>query len=60
MKKAMLLTAATMLLLVSVSGRADTESPELAKYRAPVDQAVKKALAFMAARQNPDGSFEAS
>ena len=50
MKKAMLLTAAAVLLLVSVPGRADTESPALAKYRTRVDVAVKKGLAFLAAR----------
>jgi len=50
MKQVVLLTAAAMLLLVPVLARADTESPELAKYRARVDLAVKKALAFLAAR----------
>jgi len=50
MKKAMVLTAAVMLLLVPVSGRADTESAALAKYRPGVDRAVQRALAFMAAR----------
>ena len=58
MKKAMFLTAAAMLLLVSAPGRADTESPALAKYRGRVGLAVKKALAFMATRQKPDGSFD--
>jgi len=58
MKKRMLLTAAAMLLLVSGPGRADTESAALAKYRSSVDQAVKRALAFMATRQKPDGSFD--
>ena len=50
MKKAMVLTAAVMLLLVPVVARADTESPALAKYRGRVDLAVKKALAFIATR----------
>ena len=58
MKKVMALTAAAMLLLVPVLARADTESPALAKYRGRVDLAVKKALAFMATRQKPDGSFD--
>jgi len=53
----MVLTAAVMLLLVSVSARADTESYHLAKYRAPVDQAVQKALAFLAKRLASDASF---
>ncbi|MFH1732589.1 MAG: prenyltransferase/squalene oxidase repeat-containing protein [Planctomycetota bacterium] len=57
MKKAMVLTAVAMLLLIPVLARADTESPALAKYRGRVDLAVKKALAFIAARQRPDGSF---
>jgi len=57
MKKVMLLTAAAMLLLVSAPARADTESYWLAKYRAPVDQAVKKALAFLAKRLASDDSF---
>ena len=60
MKKAMVLTAAAMLLLLPVLARADTESYWLAKHRASVDLAVKKALAFLATRQKPDGSFEAS
>jgi len=50
MKKAVLLTAAAMLLLVLAPARADTESPALAKYRSSVDVAVKKGLAFLAAR----------
>jgi len=50
MKKIRILTVAPMLLLVPVLARADTESPALAKYRARVDLAVKKALAFMATR----------
>ena len=57
MKKAMVLTAAAMLLLVSAPGRADTESYYLARYRAPVDQAVQKALAFLAKRLGSDASF---
>jgi len=59
MKKAMVLTAAAMLLFAPGSGpaRADTESYWLAKYRAPVDQAVKKALAFMAKRLASDESL---
>ena len=57
MKKAMLLTAAVMLLLVPAAGRADTESYWLAKYRAPVDRAVQKALAFLAKRLASDDSF---
>ena len=56
--KTVLFTAASMLLLVSVPGRADTESPELVKYRASVDLAVQRALAFMATLQKPDGSFD--
>jgi len=56
-KKAVLLTAAAMLLLVPVPARADTESYWLAKYRAPVDQAVQKALAFLAKRLASDASF---
>ena len=60
MKKVLVLTASAMLLFVPVLARADTESPALAKYRARVGLAVKKALAFMATRQKPDGSFEAS
>jgi hypothetical protein len=58
MKKVMVLAAAAMLLLAPVPGRADTESPELAKYRTRVGLAVKRALAFMATRQKPDGSFD--
>jgi len=58
MKRAVLVTAAVMLLLVPVLGHADTESPALAKYRGRVDLAVKKALAFIATRQKPDGSFD--
>jgi len=50
MKRAMVLTAAAILLLVPLLARADTESPELAKYRARVDVAVKRALVFLAAR----------
>jgi len=59
MRKAMLLTAAAMLLFVPGSGpsRADTESYWLAKHRAPVDRAVKKALAFMAKRLASDESL---
>jgi len=57
MKKAMVLTAAAMLLLVPVLARADTESYHLAKYRARVDQAVKKALAFLAKRLGSDETF---
>ena len=55
MKKAMVLTAAVMLLLVPVVARADTESPALAKYRGRVDVAVKKALTFLAKRLASDG-----
>jgi len=58
MKKAILVTAAVMLLLAPVPGRADTESPALAKYGARVDLAVKRALAFIATRQKPDGCFD--
>ena len=58
MKHVMLLTAATMLLLLPAPARADTESPALAKYRARVGLAVKKALAFIATRQRPDGCFD--
>ena len=58
MKKVLVLTASAMLLFVPVLARADTESPALAKYRARVGLAVKKALAFMATRQKPDGSFD--
>ena len=58
MKKVMILTTAAMLLSVPVLARADTESPALAKYRGRVGLAVKKALAFMATRQKPDGSFD--
>jgi hypothetical protein len=58
MKKAMLLTAVAMLLMVPGPGRADTESAELAKYRPSVDRAVQRALAYMATRQQPDGSFD--
>jgi hypothetical protein len=46
-----------MLLLVPVQARADTESYWLAKHRAGVDRAVKKALAFMAKRLGSDASF---
>ena len=58
MKKVMVLAAAAMLLLVPGPARADTESPELAKYRPSIDQAVHRALAFMATLQKPDGSFD--
>ena len=59
MKKVMLLTAAAMLLFVPGSGpgRADTESYWLAKHRASVDQAVQKALAFLAKRLASDESL---
>jgi len=46
-----------MLLMVPVLARADTESYHLAKYRVPVDQAVKKALAFLAKRLGSDETF---
>ena len=57
MKKAMVLTAAVMLLLVPVSGRADTESLNLANYRPHVDRTVNKALAFLAERLASDDPF---
>ncbi|NQU76892.1 MAG: prenyltransferase, partial [Planctomycetes bacterium] len=57
MRKAMLIVTAAMLLLVSAPARPDTESPYLARYRAPVDQAVQKALAFLAKRLASDASF---
>jgi len=57
MKQAMLLTAVAILLLVLAPARADTESYHLAKHRASVDQAVQKALAFLATRLAPDASF---
>jgi len=60
MRKVALLTAAAMLLLVPGPARADAESPALAKYRTRVDLAVQKALAVMATRQEPNGSFEAT
>jgi hypothetical protein len=46
-----------MVLLVTVPGRADTESPALAKYRTRVGRAVQKALAFLAKRLGSDESL---
>ena len=57
MKKATFLTVVAIVLLVSATSRADTESYHLAKYRASVDQAVQKALTFLAKRLASDASF---
>jgi len=57
MKKIRILTAAAVLLLAPMPARADTESYHLAKLRAPVGQAVKKALAFLAKRLGSDETF---
>jgi len=58
MKKTVTSTVVAMLVSVVGPGRADTESPELAKYRRSVDLAVQRALAFMATLQKPDGLFD--
>jgi len=57
MKKVMVLTTAAMLLSVPVLARADTESYWLARHHASVDQAVHKALAFLAKRLASDESL---
>jgi len=54
----------TLLLCLTDAARPDVESPELARYRKPVEQCVDKALAFLAKKQilpgKPlAGSFEA-
>jgi hypothetical protein len=46
-----------MLVSVSVPGRADTESLNLANYRPGVGRAVQKALSFLAERLASDDSF---
>jgi len=58
MSKTLLLTTTAMLLLVPAPARADTESPELAKYRPSIDRAVQRALAFIATQQKPYGGFD--
>jgi len=58
MKRIVFVTAAVMLFSLVAPGRADTESPELAKYRPSVDLAVQRALAFIATQQRSDGCFD--
>jgi hypothetical protein len=43
--------------LVAGPGRADTASPRLAKYRKPVDEAVDRALAWLAKAQAKEGWY---
>lgn len=47
-------------LFLAPSTRADEESPALAKFRKPVDEAIDRALEFLAANQESDGSFRSS
>ena len=54
----MLLTATGLVVLVATVARADTEPQTLAKYQPAVDQAVGRALAWLARTQQPDGAFD--
>ena len=51
--------AAALLALLAVGppARADEESPALAKYHKPVDEAIDRALAYLAKHQDRDGSY---
>ncbi len=52
------LCAAAIAATIAAPALADEESPALAKYAKPVDQAVDKALEYLAKQQEPDGSFK--
>ena len=52
------LLIAAVLVAATAAARADQASSALAKYRQPVEQALDKALAFLATQQLKDGSFQ--
>ena len=54
---ALLATLAVAPLLCTNHARADEDSPALAKYQKPVDEAIDKALAHLARTQLKDGSW---
>ena len=52
-----LILAAALLALLAGAARADEETAALSKYRKPVDEAIDRALDYLAKQQDKDGSF---
>ena len=52
-----LAAAVVIALAVPATALADSAETSLEKYKQPVDEAVEKALTYLAKAQNPDGSF---